>query len=493
MLRQPSKWPAILLHHEKHKPYQPHHDAEAAYVFRDTPQNLLAKGGEGSGKSVAGIIKDLHRLRRGMSGIMVSPDFEHFKKSLWQEFRRWVPLEAVVEKDRYRLAPEWEASKQFELHFYSEPILRPGDTTPTVFISTLYCGGIEDPSGWEGPNVNFAHFDEARRHKNAAALKVLSGRVRIPGPRGEPPQLWLTTTPRKHWLFDYFGGIDCECPACGAEFKGDNAIEGGAFDYVCPACGQRTLTTEDERVSFKQNSYTVTLKTQDNETAGNVSAGYSQQRGQSLTEAEKRVLLEGGWEDIETTDRFLPSLTWWDACKDNVPPLDRNTPLVFAADAGVSNDCFALVGVSRDPARPKDAVMVRYVRVWQPRGVPLDFDVIENEIRETVLGGQFNVKEMAYDQYQLHQMMTRLGKKVWTRVFSQGADRQVADKQLLDLITARKVLHDGNKELRAHIDNADRKSDGTGKLRIVKRSETQKVDLAVALSMAVAECLRLNL
>ena len=69
----------------------------------------------------------------------------------------------------------------------------------------------------------------------------------------------------------------------------------------------------------------------------------------------------------------------------------------------------------------------------------------------------------------------------------------MADKQLLDLITARKALHDGNKELRAHIDNADRKSDGTGKLRIVKRSETQKVDLAVALSMAVAECLRLNL
>ena len=103
----------------------------------------------------------------------------------------------VVERERYRQSESWVAGGPFELHFNSEQNT----------ISTLYCGGIKDPSGWEGPNVSFAHLDEIRRHRKADALKVLDGRVRIPGPHGEIPQLWVTTTPRKHWLFDYFGPL----------------------------------------------------------------------------------------------------------------------------------------------------------------------------------------------------------------------------------------------------------------------------------------------
>jgi len=189
--------------------------------------------------------------------------------------------------------------------------------------------------------------------------------------------------------------------------------------------------------------------------------------------------------------RFLPSILWWDACYEELPPLDDRTPLVLAADAGVSNDCFALVGTTRHPARHDD-VAVRLVETWRPNGQPLDFDVIEARIN--AICDQFNVVQLAYDAYQLHQMMTRLGRRVWTDAFSQQGDRLTADKQLLDLVQARRIAHDGNGELRQAMDNADRAVDAEShKLRIVKRKDALKIDPAVALSMSAARCLELNL
>ena len=188
-----------------------------------------------------------------MNGIMVSPDLPHFKKSLWPEFRRWCPLEAVVEKDRYRLSETWEAPHGFEMHFYNQQ----------GGISTLYCGGIEDPGSWEGPNVNFAHFDEARRTRKAMALKVLDGRIRIAGPHGEPPQLWITTTPEfgRGWLYRYFGPID--------------------------------TSAEGQYEEFKRNAQVITLLTRDN--AENLDPDYERQRRNSLTKEEADVLLEAKW------------------------------------------------------------------------------------------------------------------------------------------------------------------------------------------------------
>ncbi len=217
-----------MVNRDTHHIYKPHTEFEAMYVYSDTPRYLYVKGGEGSGKSTFGTIKTIHKARRGMSGIVGSSDFEHLKKSLWAEFRRWVNPDWLVEKDRYRLSPVWEPAKQFELHFN------------TIYgnIATLYCGGFDDPTGWEGPNVNFAHFDEPRRHKEPDMLKVLDGRVRIPGPQMEPPQIYLTGTPAKHWLWEYFGNIECKCLNCETEFSDTGALDKDTFKRgVCPVCG----------------------------------------------------------------------------------------------------------------------------------------------------------------------------------------------------------------------------------------------------------------
>lgn len=450
-------WPNVYTNRDTHKEYRPHHDAERHAVYESIKRYIAFLGGEGGGKSVAGIAKDLIALRAGRNGIMVAPDFEHFKRSLWPEFRRWCPWECVAEKDRYKQAETWVAGGPFELHFNNE----------IGGISTLYCGGIEDPTGWEGPNVSFAHLDEMRRHKKPDALKVLDGRVRIPGPHGEPPQLWLTTTPRKHWLFEYFG----------------------------------PLIANDPRAAFKADSEVVILRTEDNEAAGNLAAGYTRQRRQSLNESEARVLLEAGWEDIEDADRFLSSMTLWDACREALPPLSPNEPMIIALDAGVSNDSFGMVGVTAHPSKQGNYA-ARVIHKWiPPLGGKIDFRGNADYpgpdwLIRNVYAQKYALAQIVYDPYQLESLCADLMRDgvIACVPFPQQKERLEADKFLYDMILARRIAHDGNADLRAHIDNANRKVDPESrKLRIVKREEASKIDLAVSLSMSLYSAYQLGL
>ena len=366
------------------------------------------------------------------------------------EFERWCPWELV------------------EYHNQTKKIMR--------FKSGawLLYGGIENPEDWEGPNVNWAGFDEARKKKDPQALKVLTSRVRVPGPHsienpeGIPPQLFIMTTPRKNWLYDYFG-----------EMK----------------------EPIDELAAFKEESKTYTLKTEEN--LENLDPTYVRSVAAGLTEAEVRVNLRAEWEDLDEAERFLPSIFLWDACKENVPllgPGDR-TPMVVSLDAGVSDDNFGMVGVTRHPGRHGD-LMARFVQKWEAKHGKIDFVGSEEfpgpEIILRRLCSAHNVVQVCYDITQLHDFATRLGPRgagiAWFKEFGQGSLRLEADKQLLDLITTRRIAHDGNRDLRAHIDNADRLMDHeTRHLRIVKRAPSLKIDLAVALSMGCYQALNLNL
>lgn len=194
--------------------------------------------------------------------------------------------------------------------------------------------------------------------------------------------------------------------------------------------------------------------------------------------------------------RFMPSMTLWDACKETLPPLDKREAMVLAADAGVSNDHFGLVGVTRHPDKARhDQAACRYAQEWKaPPGGQVNFRDPETEIRR--LCAEFNVVQFCFDPYQLVDMAQRLRAEgiVWVSEFGQVAERLEADKMLLDLVMNKRLAHDGNEALRAAVDNADRKPDPeTRKLRIVKRDASRKVDLAVALSMACYRTLNLNL
>lgn len=457
-------WPRIYRNTDTNRVYKPHHDREANFVFTDTPRFFLLRGGEGSGKTVAGVIKDLERLRRGMNGIAVSPNLPHFKRSLWPEMRRWIPWDMVHETQRYMRNPSWKPHTSFTLVFYNE----------VGGLSELILGGIDNPLHFEGPNVSFAHIDEGRGIESDEALKVLAGRVRIPGPNGEPPQLYITTTPRKHWLFEYWGPIK----------------------------------EEDPYLEFKKQAEDLVLFTEDNVTMGNLDEDFVNARGSALTEAQKRVRLEGGWEDEDDPLHFLESISMWDALREDLPAVrkkrdnnkDWSDVLAIGVDAATSRDHFSIVAVSRHP-RNREHVAVRSVRVWEPpKGGKIDFEGTEdargpeNYIRW--LCKNFHVAVMVYDAYQLHQMAQRLARDgvVWTREFSQHAARLKADQGLYDLILAGKIAHSGDPKLRAHLQNADVKMDDElRKRRLVKRLDSLKIDAAVSLSMAAFEIIRLNI
>ena len=191
---------------------------------------------------------------------------------------------------------------------------------------------------------------------------------------------------------------------------------------------------------------------------------------------------------------FIP-IEIWDACGEDLPELDAKTPIVIGVDAATTGDCFGAVAVSRHPTR-KTEPAIRAVKKWAPpAGGRIDYAQCEAWLREVV--AHYNVIQIAYDQYQLEDMMQRFRREqlVWVKQFSQMGDRLVADRQLYDLILQKRIAHNRDPELREHIINANVKlqKDEDSKMRIVKKSAGRHIDLAVAASMGVARCLYLNL
>jgi hypothetical protein len=189
-----------------------------------------------------------------------------------------------------------------------------------------------------------------------------------------------------------------------------------------------------------------------------------------------------------STLTFVPG-EWWMACRGDIKPFGKYREIVVGIDAAVSGDCFGIVGVSRSG----DKVELRYARKWTPPPggkitysnveEPDDVTYPEGELRR--LAREYNVIAFGYDPYQLHHLCTSLENDNvgYFRPFNQGADRLKADKQLYDVIRDRRFVHDGSPDLTEHIQNANAKTEGD-KLRIVKRSDSLKIDLAVCASMA---------
>jgi len=124
------------------------------------------------------------------------------------------------------------------------------------------------------------------------------------------------------------------------------------------------------------------------------------------------------------------------------------------------------------------------------KGGEIDFSEPEMELIK--LSERYNIVEVAFDPYQLHSMAQRLREEgINMKAFSQGSERLIADKSLYDAIRDRKILHSGEAEVAEHITNANAKTDGD-KLRLIKKADHLKIDLAVALSMARYRLMKLH-
>lgn len=205
---------------------------------------------------------------------------------------------------------------------------------------------------------------------------------------------------------------------------------------------------------------------------------------------------------VSNTETFVP-MPWVWACRrsdDEWPEIDfTRHPVVVSMDAATSNDCFAIWAGCRHPERP-DEILTLYARVWHPQHGKIDFigndynPGPEMELRRLI--DEYNVVQVCYDPYQLFSTASRFKQEglAWFRAFNQGQDRLLADSQFRDLIRDRRFWHRGEEDLIAHLQNANAKIDEQdSKVRIVKRVDRLKIDLAVAASMGCHILLYLNL
>lgn len=206
---------------------------------------------------------------------------------------------------------------------------------------------------------------------------------------------------------------------------------------------------------------------------------------------------------VSSTETFVP-MPWWFACyrpPEEWPEIEnKRHPMVVSMDAATSNDNFALWMGCRNPHR-SDEVMTIYSQKWAPdHSGKIDFQGTEEKpgpervLRKLIK--DYNIIQVCYDPYQLHDMAMRLKQEglAWFRPFNQGSDRLLSDSQFRDLIRDRRFWHRGEPGLTEHIQNANAKLDEQdSKVRIVKRVDRLKIDLAVAASMGSYILLYLNL
>ncbi len=225
---------------------------------------------------------------------------------------------------------------------------------------------------------------------------------------------------------------------------------------------------------------------------------YYAQEAQLLTPAEFDRIHRNLW--VTSVDKAIP-IEWWDACQTRVPPLDSKTPVVMGLDAAVTHDCCAATLVSRHPKNPDKETMIRAFRAWEPpRGGAID---LESTVEKTLYewADKYNLVEVAYDKYQLVQMMQRARRNgIKVLQFDQGAMRNLADESLYEQIVNRRIAHGGNSVLRSHVDNAACKTTGE-KYRFIRPTQDsdsnyyrrRPIDGLVATSQGDYRCRHLNL
>lgn len=226
---------------------------------------------------------------------------------------------------------------------------------------------------------------------------------------------------------------------------------------------------------------------------------YYAQESAILTPEEFNRIHGNQW--ASASQKFCP-IAWWDNCKNpDMPALRAGQGIGIALDAAVKIDSFGIVGMSKDANQYGEVVpTVRYVKKYDPpQGGkirfsnpldPYDRETPEGELRWLCANNR--VEFIAYDPRDLEEFVSRLSDIAFFDEFLQGGPRLIADKQLYDAIREGHIQHNGEPDLRDHLNNADA-SPEADKLRIVKRRESLHIDLAVALSMCYARVQYYNL
>lgn len=135
--------------------------------------------------------------------------------------------------------------------------------------------------------------------------------------------------------------------------------------------------------------------------------------------------------------------------------------------------------------------------LWQKQGFILstegnvvDYEAIEQKIWE--LAEVYQILELAFDPWNSQMLVNRLMNEGMTVVsFRQGfASMSPPTKELMKMTLEQKLAHGGHPVLRWCMDNIVIQTDPAGNIKISKAKAQEKVDLAVALVMALDRAVR---
>lgn len=181
---------------------------------------------------------------------------------------------------------------------------------------------------------------------------------------------------------------------------------------------------------------------------------------------------------------------------DGITPLVRSTPWealygvkesathlkTLSIDASVKSDTTAIVAVWTDPIEGLTYVDNTWLIEPDPYTGEIDYEAVEEQLWDIWRTGQYSV--LAYDPYQTVSLMQRLKKRgVRTYEFTQNSMRIKADGYLRQLINESRLRHPSDPHLTEHVLNCTLKY-AQDNFRLVKGTKNDKIDLAVALSMA---------
>lgn len=213
--------------------------------------------------------------------------------------------------------------------------------------------------------------------------------------------------------------------------------------------------------------------------------------------------------------RWMP-MDRWDKCK---APVDidflRGRQCYAGLDLSSTQDLTALVLVfpplaSDEPYQilpfawiPEETIVQRSRKdhvnydLWQKQGYifstegsVVDYEAIEEKILE--LREIFDIREIAYDRWNSQMLIQHLSDEGMTVIpFGQGmASMSPPTKELMRLTLEGKIAHGGHPVLRWCMDNAVVQTDAAGNIKLSKAKATEKIDLAVALVMALDRAIR---
>ena len=218
---------------------------------------------------------------------------------------------------------------------------------------------------------------------------------------------------------------------------------------------------------------------------------------------------------VKQSVRWMP-MDKWDACAFPIDPDELEGRVCYGGlDLSSTTDitAFVLVFPPLDEEDkyivlpyfwvPEDTLDLRVRRdhvpydVWEKQGYlettegnVIHYGYIEKFIER--LGEKYNIREIAFDRWGAVQMVQNLEGMGFTVVpFGQGfKDMSPPTKELMKLVLEKRIAHGGHPVLRWMMDNIYIRTDPAGNIKADKEKSTEKIDGAIACTMALDRAIR---